>query len=50
VTASALNSGVNCRLFLFVKSTSRRINVPSEVSTKAGEAQFAVLQTGWLRV
>ena len=38
VTASALNSDVNCRLFLFVRSTSRRINAPSEVSTKAGEA------------
>ena len=36
VTPSALNSGVNCRLFLFVRSTSRRVIAPSEVSTKAG--------------
>ena len=39
VTPSALNSGVNCRLFLFVRSTSRGIIAPSEVSTKAGELQ-----------
>ena len=39
VTPSALNSGVNCRLFLFVRSTSRRVIAPSEVSTKAGELQ-----------
>lgn len=45
LTASALNSGVNCRLFLFVKSTSRRIIALSEVSTKAGELHASVWAT-----
>jgi len=39
LTASALNSAANCRLFLVAMFTSRRIIAPSQVSTKAGEPQ-----------
>ncbi len=39
LTASALNSAVNRRLFLVVKFTSMHIIAPSQVSTKAGESQ-----------
>lgn len=49
LTASALNSGINCRLFLFVMSTSRRIIALSEVSTKAAET-FEFSGARFLRV